>query len=614
MNRYSNYSPSAYTPQTMEELAFVPLMKRQKHDQVLAQQELVRSGLAKVNPYDKHFNEAVQLKQGIESKMDQIASELAANGFNNDMVGKTIALNREYQDLVSPTGKIGQINAEKQNIMKLNEDYDKLGKEKGWSQETIQNHLNNALVDYNSKPVYDNNGRILKYTGAEDMANKIDYNKYLNELAVNAKMSTKEFSNAVAGLARDEASGYSVVNKHSYANKLGDNYAAVKAAYDTLHQSMQDPTSEVYKSMKYEGRDPKALLNILNTQSGVYKQSMNSTESSNDINPFGSGPGKTKDDGTNLEGITQSTQTIGQEPNQYDDLDKIGLDKSTQTGGGTQIIAGLGPVTGNNANFTKTGKKWTSADIQNPIVKMQYDTVYENLINSGKIKSSQSKDSKEVADIIKAEIRAQGPITVSTKVVVPDRDPNAYMFAGALATKDINERTNTIAADLVAGRRKMQDPENPEKMLTVKEFNERGYKVKYDSYLSPQNFEKNPFNNEAQNAVPHQVTVSKDGVRLGTALVERTREELNSPSGRASQELNKIFRKTVVIPNKDVNFTSNNLKQKGINSLKVKYVTRDPITNEVVQTPYYVVSVNGNTAVPYTEEKFIKTVYNTIGK
>lgn len=290
-NRYTNLTPSAYTPLTLEEIAMVPAMKRKQHDTVLAQQEAIRTGLAKTDPYTKHFDEALRLKQGIEGKMDATALELSEQGISQDMIGKTIGLNREYQDLMSPTGKLGQINAEKLNIAKLNEEYDKLGQQKGWSQATIEEHKNKAIADYNDldkSPIYDPaTGRITQYKGPGDIANKVDYAKLMDSYASNAKMSTTEFSKAAQELAVDEASGQNVVNGSSYSTKFGNNYQRVLDAYNTMKRELNDPTSEVHKSMIYEGRNPKDLIGQLANQSEIYKQKVSAVEKGNTINPVG---------------------------------------------------------------------------------------------------------------------------------------------------------------------------------------------------------------------------------------------------------------------------------------------------------------------------------------
>ena len=59
MNRYDNASVAKFSPLSFQELSVVPLMQRQKHDQLLAQQEMLRQNLAKTNPHEKYFDEAV---------------------------------------------------------------------------------------------------------------------------------------------------------------------------------------------------------------------------------------------------------------------------------------------------------------------------------------------------------------------------------------------------------------------------------------------------------------------------------------------------------------------------------------------------------------------------
>ena len=287
MNRYDTASVAKFSPLSFNELAAAPTMMRQKHDASIAAAEAMRIN---ADPYSKHYTRALELKNQMDNEIAKNVDTLNKEGYNPTTFQNITRLNRQYQDLMSPTGEIGQINAENVNIKKINEEYDKLGKEKNWGQNTIDYWKNKALKEYNEKPIYDADGRILKYNGPEGIANKIDYNKRLHELASSAKMSVSDFSNAVTKLEMDERSGYNVANKNSEAHKLGDNYPGVKAAYDTLKREMYDPTSEVYKSMRYEGRDPNSLLDILKTQSDIYKQNVKSDEYSNDKTPFGPGP------------------------------------------------------------------------------------------------------------------------------------------------------------------------------------------------------------------------------------------------------------------------------------------------------------------------------------
>jgi len=575
VNRFTEITPSTYTPQSLEELAFVPLMKRKKHDEILAKQQDIISGLAKVDPYDKHFDEAIRLKNELESKIDQTASELATNGFNNDMVGKTIALNREYQNLISPTGRIGQINAEKQNILKINEEYDKLGKEKGWSQEITNYWKQKAIEDYNQTPIYDDNGRILKYTGPEGIANKIDYNKYLQDLATNAKMSTNEFASAVAGLSKDEASGYSVVNKSSYAHKLGDNYAAVKAAYDTLKQSMDDPTSEVYKSMKYEQRDPKALLDILNTQSGVYKQSVKSTETGQDINPFGNGPDKTNTDASSTFGEDyNSTEIGGKDSDSYDQIRKVGTTDESLF---------------NPSNYHN--KIHTFEDIKDPKQKALFQEKWNELTTKGVVidgkktfisaagKKNGMSNRKNVELIIKA--LEQHPITLTSRLLTTDQVLNSQGFVAGLGdkTEDIDKNIRRqISRDDASGR-KLVDPKTHKVISWNEAVDEYDLddisNVKYQGQISAHNWEDTSHLGTNSRFSPHVITAKdKDGKWHSFQTTRLSSDNIGGNVARQN-DLQDNFRTATVAHGSWVNFKSSSKNFKGI---KIKY---DPSTTEV---------------------------------
>lgn len=135
-NRYDNGSLSKFNPLSFQELSAVPLIQRQKHDQLIAQQEMLRQGLAKVDPLDVHMNEAINLKSQIKNKLVSQAELLTKEGVNPNTQAEFLALNREYQNMVSPTGKLGQINAAKQIYAKnFNDFVEDAQKNKGWSRE-----------------------------------------------------------------------------------------------------------------------------------------------------------------------------------------------------------------------------------------------------------------------------------------------------------------------------------------------------------------------------------------------------------------------------------------------------------------------------------------------
>lgn len=196
MNRYSQVSTSEFQPLSLQEVMMTPLMQRQKHDQLIAQQEMLRQGLAKADPLDVHMNEALNVKSAIENKLTSQAELLGREGVNPNTQGEFLALNREYQNLIAPTGRLGQINAAKQVYAKNFNDYlEDAQKNKGWSRER-------ALANWNQFSK--------QYTGFEG-----DKISNIGQLGAPKKVEVMDVLKDVKGLLGEQvvgemrASGYS---------------------------------------------------------------------------------------------------------------------------------------------------------------------------------------------------------------------------------------------------------------------------------------------------------------------------------------------------------------------------------------------------------------------
>jgi hypothetical protein len=124
VNRYTSLTPSKFNPLSLEEIMLVPAMQRKKHDDTVKGLEEIRAKLANVDPEDKYFDEAVKLREQLNNKLSSQVEQINTEGFNPNSTGQFLAMNREYQDLMSPTGKLGMINQEKKilkHILKITE-------------------------------------------------------------------------------------------------------------------------------------------------------------------------------------------------------------------------------------------------------------------------------------------------------------------------------------------------------------------------------------------------------------------------------------------------------------------------------------------------------------
>jgi hypothetical protein len=576
INRYSDLSVSAYNPMSMEELAMVPMMKRKQHDDILAKQELFRSGLAKVDPYDKHFDEAVKLKQGMESQLDESALELSKSGVNNDMVGKTISLNRQYQDLISPTGKLGQINAEKQNILKINDEYDKYGQQKGWSEAETNYWKSKALQDYNTSPVYDEKGRILKYSGPKEIANKIDYNKRLHELATSAGMTTEEFKQGLPIAVGQDESGYFTQGHQMSGWSKAKNRPQVTQAYNELIKELNDPTSEVRKSADYERRNLNSLQDILGTQKEIYMKNSKSDESNYTIDHFGSGPGA---EGKNSDGTLpssiydpSSTQEIGKEVKDID-FSKIGSNKGTSFSG-SMAQSHEGKKFTNSTFVEKTGKQTYKDVITNPLQQKLYEVSYNRLVKHGRISKNADINDPKVAAKIGFYMKNHLKIpTVGNDIIRADINNNDSLFMGDLKGQTPEDRNQTLTQDVRgnetnSGFRQMIDSETGQKIQLGD-----GEKIDYVGFDSPVNYRNYKFGNRFENSVmAHKAQIlDKSGNFVRNVTISRTPQEMKKALFRRSYETNQAYKKAIENLGEWVQPNGSYSNSKNLKTIQVKY-------------------------------------------
>ena len=107
MNRYSQITTSEFNPLSFQEIMAAPLAMRQKHDNAIAAAEALR---IKADPLDKHLSRALEIKNQMDAEIAKNVDILNKEGYNPTTFQNITKLNRQYQDMISPTGEIGQIN------------------------------------------------------------------------------------------------------------------------------------------------------------------------------------------------------------------------------------------------------------------------------------------------------------------------------------------------------------------------------------------------------------------------------------------------------------------------------------------------------------------------
>ena len=120
MNRYSQITTSEFNPLSFQEIMAAPLAMRQKHDASIAQAEALR---IQADPLKEHSVRALEIKNQMDAEIAKNVDILNKEGYNPTTFQNITKLNRQYQDMISPTGEIGIINAAKIAEAKAKEDF-----------------------------------------------------------------------------------------------------------------------------------------------------------------------------------------------------------------------------------------------------------------------------------------------------------------------------------------------------------------------------------------------------------------------------------------------------------------------------------------------------------
>jgi len=257
MNRYSNYTPSAYTPMSMQEIMLVPLAMREQHNNVQKDIQAQQSELDKINALPVHTEEAKQRKDYLLSKINALSSDLANKGFDNGMTDNVIKLNREVKDEFSPTGRLGQINNAHSAYFKELESFKKSNEDKKWSQQEFDLNWNKHLNQYKG---YDEKGNItnINSLSAPEKRTIQDEWEQISKITGNAKIAT-DIINGNGSISAGP-NGSIVVTNRETGNKVSYNNPQIVAGLTSIYTKLNDPTSDLSKAREYSGQSVESAL------------------------------------------------------------------------------------------------------------------------------------------------------------------------------------------------------------------------------------------------------------------------------------------------------------------------------------------------------------------
>lgn len=257
MNRYSNYTPSAYSPMTMQEIMLVPLAMREQHNKAQQQISAEEAELAKINALPVHTDEAKQRKEYLQSRIQALSSDLANQGFNNVTTGNILKLNREVTDEFSPQGRLGKINNAYSTYMKNLEEFKKSVADKKWSQDEFNLNWNKHINQYQG---YDEKGDITNIDSLMAPEKVTIENKWkeLSAIMGDSKMASDILTGGAT--ITQGPNGSALITTTKTGQKIAYNNPQVVAALRQIQGELNDPTSDLSKSRIFAGQSVEKAL------------------------------------------------------------------------------------------------------------------------------------------------------------------------------------------------------------------------------------------------------------------------------------------------------------------------------------------------------------------
>ena len=537
MNRFDNVSVSAYTPQSMQELAFTPMMKRQKHDEM--SKNLAELSAIATDPLNEHRDEALQLKNNLESKLGNLSGDLANKGIDSIGISDFYKLQKERNDLIAPTGRIGQINAAKIAEAKAKDDFMK-NSDKQFGQDRLEQKWLEHRAKYKG---YDKDKNILnienlgspKYvdldTGIKDVLSTLG--STTTEKLLNSGL---QFKNTDHGVVMTNAQG-SIVTE--------TNDTQLNNALQSLKTRFINKTGEGRISRDFEGRSTNEDIEYINNRvlgAKTFKQNKDYKTTYDMLNP-------PKDNKNGDKEKTSMFNDAIQDPNSIKNLNKeTGEIDFTKIGSKLGNTGGIGSTTtmGTSGGYTpqKSGTQ-TYKDVLPPTHQKFYETAAKRLIASGRLPKNADLNSTTNAEKIGFYMKNHMKFpTIASDIIRADVAIDNQLFSGNLASKDQNSRNATLTQDLRQTKkglplRTMIDVENGGKIKL-----EEGDTIDYLGVESPINYSSYNFENKfEQSVMGHraQVLDSKGNVKANV-VISRTRNEINDPTFKKMYEINQSYK------------------------------------------------------------------------
>ena len=539
MNRYDVASVAKFNPLSYQEIMVAPLAMRQKHDASIAAAEAMR---IQANPLDVHLARAQELKQQMDNEIAKNVDELNSKGYNPTTYQNIQRLNRQYQDLISPTGEIGQINAAKQVYNKEQEEFIKDAAKQNIGRDRAINLWKEKTAYYTG---FGEDGKSITNVSPQGVAAYQDYEKY--KQVAKSLMGEVESESRSGGYQLRPSSlgnGTMVMVDSKGFQKKSSNLDALNNAIIAGNEMWLKPTGEGYKYNQDAGvNQDNFKQRFIGDFGSMLKTSKASgyEENGQFINDA-SGPNGGSSKGSMFNDAIQDPSTI---KNLNKDTGEINFSKIGSKLGNTGGI-GSTITMGTSGGYTpeKSGIQ-TYKDVLSPMQQKFYENAAKRLIAKGRLPKNADLNNTANAEKIGFYMKNHMKFpTVASDIIRADVAIDNQLFSGNLASKDQNSRNATLTQDLRQTKdgvplRTMIDVETGKKVKF-----ETGDKVDYLGVESPINYSNYGFENKfEQSVMGHRAQIlDEKGNVKANVVISRTPNEMKDPTFKKMYEVNQIYK------------------------------------------------------------------------
>ena len=287
MNRYDVASVAKFSPLSFNELAAAPTMMRQKHDASIAQVEALR---IQADPLKEHSARALEIKNQMDAEIAKNVDILNKEGYNPTTFQNIIKLNRQYNDIISPTGEIGIINAAKIAEAKAKEDFMK-NADKSFGQNVLEQRWLEHRQKYADINGRDKDGKIINIDNLGS-PKYVDLDTGIKDVLSTLGSTTRErLLNSGLHFQNTDYGPVMVNSQGSVVTETNDKQ--LNDALNALKTRFINKTGEGRISRDFEGRtvdEDLAYINSRISAANIYKQNKD-YKTNYDVISTGGGPG-----------------------------------------------------------------------------------------------------------------------------------------------------------------------------------------------------------------------------------------------------------------------------------------------------------------------------------